>query len=186
MWVAPPRGLVAQHFVPLVIHVSPLGRAVSNLSGKEAPIQPRIILQTNTISSLQELGNGYTGQQQWPEHQWHPLHTNCDSWRLSTGGGNRETIFFETLNLWLAIWGISEDTLWWPLLLASRYLANFRPTCSWNNLLHPFHFTKLYAVFLTLNISHLSYPAENPLYPSESGKISHVLSEVQSISLIFT
>lgn len=41
------------------------------------------------------------------------------------------------------------------------------------------------ALFLTPNISHLSHPAEKPLYPLESGKISHFLSKVQSVSVIF-
>lgn len=44
----------------------------------------------------------------------------------------------------------------------------------------------LYALFLIPNITHLLYPADNLLYLSQSGKISHLLSKIQSMSLIFS
>lgn len=49
-----------------------------------------------------------------------------------------------------------------------------------------FNSTNLYIIFLTPNISHPSYPAENSLHLSGSDKISHFLSKVQSLSVILT
>lgn len=72
-----------------------------------------------------------------------------------------------------------------PLLFATWCLANFYQTFSWNNLMPFLNSTNLYALFLIHSISHLSYPAEKPLYLPYSGKISHFLSKVQSLSAIF-